>query len=352
MEPAKILLVQYEGKTCVKKQLSVYDEQLYLMLKKMSIHGIPAIYDVSVEEDRLIVVEEYLKYPTLADLLSEFSRFPDDQALDIVLQLCSIMRKLHKMTPPIIHRDIKPSNILLSPGGEVYLIDFDAAKIYDRSKTRDTVLMGTADFAAPEQFGFSQSDARTDIYGLGILLNVLVTGKTPQEEMHRGIFTKVIKKCTAIDPSKRFQTMGQLYAVLETLQVRIGKPTYENVGRIDKEISNADAKKLKTWLPPGFRTLNPLKMLLAVIGYGVILWLGMIQSVDVDTTAHILFNRICATLTLLTPVLIIGNYRGISDKLPMARSVYMTVHVIGSIIWSIIFMITLLVLCVAVDMIW
>lgn len=351
MNSENMTLVQHSDMTCVKKQLSVYDEELYLKLQQMSVPGIPQIYQVTKEDDRLIVIEEYIGYPTLADQLSEFSRLPDDQALDIALQICRILKRLHGAIPPIIHRDIKPSNVLLSPRGEVYLIDFDAAKTYDSSKNRDTVLMGTADYAAPEQFGFRQSDARTDIYGIGVLLNVLVTGCTPQERMHQGRFTKVISKCTAIDPSKRFRSVRQLYAVLEGLQRRVGKPEYVSTdhGRSKKRIFASDG--LRSWLPPGFRSLTPWKMVLACIGYGVILWLGLIQSVDVETTAHIIFNRLCATATLLMPVFMIGNYRGISEKLPISRSVFTVVHIIGSILWSIVFMIALLILCVVVDMI-
>ena len=347
----KFELMQHDNVACIKKRLSMYDEELYIMLQQMSVPGIPEIHEIYRDGSSLIVIEEYLPYPTLADQLSEFSRLPDDQTLDIVLQLCSIMQMLHKAQPPIIHRDIKPSNVLLSPEGTAYLIDFDAAKTYDDSKNRDTILMGTADYAAPEQFGFSQSNARTDIYAVGVLLNVLVTGKTPHEELHQGRFTKVIKKCTEINPVKRFRSMTQLHSVLEGLQIRIGKPQYDGITD-DICCKSCDTKRsFRSWLPPGFRTLSPWKMMLACIGYGVIIWLGMIQSVDAETTTHILFNRLCATVTLLMPILIIGNYRGIGDKLPLARSVFTVLHVIGSILWSVVFMLALLILCVLIDMI-
>lgn len=335
------------NKLYIKKQLSIYDEKLYFMLQKMAVPGIPAIHHILRDEEKLIVIEDYLNLPTLADILSEHSRFPLDQALDIALQLCRIMQVLHSASPAIIHRDLKPSNVLLAPDGQVFLIDFNAAKTYDSGKSRDTILMGTADYAAPEQFGFSQSDARTDIYGLGVLLNVMLTGSLPKDKLHDGIFTKVIAKCTAMDPSDRFSSMAQLYSVLEGLQRRIGKPEY---GMPRKPARQPQPRGLKSWLPPGFRTFKPWKMLLASIGYATILWLGLLQSVDVETTIHIIFNKLCATISLLLPIFFLGNYRGLSDKFPISNSYIPAIRILGGLIWSAIFAFALILLCVLLDM--
>ena len=85
--------------------------------------------------------------------------------------------------------------------GHLYLIDFDAAKTYNPNKTKDTVLMGTVDYAAPEQYGFLQSDQRTDIYSIGILMNKMLTGSLPSETLAAGRLGKIIQTCTALNNS-------------------------------------------------------------------------------------------------------------------------------------------------------
>lgn len=269
------------NKIYVKKQLSIYDEQLYFRLQKMSLPGIPHIQ-------------------------------------------------------------------LIIPDGSVFLIDFDAAKTYDSSKNCDTVLMGTADYAAPEQFGFRQSDARTDIYGLGVLLNVMLTGHLPKEAFHDGILTKVIIKCTAMDPSDRFISMNQLSGVLESLQRRVGAPEY---GLPRKPVRYHKPRGWKTWLPPGFRTMTPWKIILACIIYPSLLWIGLSQSVDVETTAHVLFNRICATVSLLIPIFFLGNYRGIADRFPISNSYIPVVRLLGVLLWSVLIIFALLIICVLLNLI-
>lgn len=83
-----------------------------------------------------------------------------------------------------VHRDIKPENIILR-GSQAVLIDFDAARLHKPEHEADTQILGTTGFAAPEQYGLSQSDIRTDIYSLGVLINVMLTGNTPQSVWQR-----------------------------------------------------------------------------------------------------------------------------------------------------------------------
>ena len=147
---------------------------------------------------------------------------------------------LHNASPSIIHRDIKPENIIIAPNNKVYLIDFNAAKRFNPDKNYDTVLMETVEYAAPEQFGFSPSDIQTDIYALGVLLNVMLTGCFPREKLYDGKLSTVILKCISIDPSKRFRS----------------------VTRLSDSLSHG---RVPFWfLPPGFRTRTPWKMITAV----------------------------------------------------------------------------------------
>ena len=102
---------------------------------------------------------------------------PDEQEIvRICVELCDVLAYLHGQPLPIIHRDIKPQNVIVRPNGSVALIDFDIARTFQAGHETDTVFFGTRTYAAPEQYGFAQTDARTDIYSLGVLLRYLLTG--------------------------------------------------------------------------------------------------------------------------------------------------------------------------------
>ena len=169
-ETKPILLVQDTDtrKMYVKKPVPAHNRELYNKLQVFSFSGIPQIHEFCETEEGLFLYEDYISGQTLQTVLDESFNLPEDAAVDIVCQLCDILSPLHRCDPPIIHRDIKPSNILLTPSDHVILIDFDASREFDAGKPEDTVLLGTREYAAPEQYGFGQSDARSDIYALGV----------------------------------------------------------------------------------------------------------------------------------------------------------------------------------------
>ena len=128
-------------------------------LKDNPIKNTPRIYEVIEDSNQLIVLEEYISGTTLQQILDEQKVLKEEQVENIIRQLCSILLELHKAHPPIIHRDIKPSNIIISPDGVVKLIDMNAAKWNRNHSGRDTALIGTVGYAAPEQYGFASSCA-------------------------------------------------------------------------------------------------------------------------------------------------------------------------------------------------
>jgi len=152
------------------------------MLAKLSHPGLTAVTDFFPEEDDLYLVMEYVPGQTLGGLLENTpsGRLPQGQVLNIVRQLCDVLEYLHGQSPPVIFRDLKPSNVMLTPEGQVKLIDFGIARLFKPAQSQDTVTLGTPGYAAPEQWGTGgQSDTRSDVYGLGVLLLRLVTGYDP-----------------------------------------------------------------------------------------------------------------------------------------------------------------------------
>ncbi len=201
----------------VKKILKEYDVSVYRYLKDNPVSHMPRLIGVFEGDNYLIIIEEYIKGKTLLEIL-DAEVFEVTRAISLVRQVVCILKELHTMDTPIIHRDIKPSNIILTDDKEVYLLDINVAKWYDKDKTEDTKLLGTLHYAAPEQFGygFNASSEKADIYAVGVLLNVLITGKLPKEEKAEGIVWKVIEKCISLDADDRY-TDDELLGALESI---------------------------------------------------------------------------------------------------------------------------------------
>ncbi len=192
------------GKRYIKKLLKIYDRSVYEYLMDNPVAHMPRIISLYESDNCMIVIEEYIEGQTVAKLLEQ-GPLDKPLAVHIIKSVCTILNDLHTLYTPIIHRDIKPSNIIVSNDG-VYLLDMNVAKWYDPSKTDDTRHMGTENYAAPEQvgYGLSGSSAKSDIYAVGILLNVMLTGKYPKEEKAAGDMWSVIERCISLDAANRY----------------------------------------------------------------------------------------------------------------------------------------------------
>ena len=168
--------------------------------------NLPLIYDVIPTEDGQIVLEEYIDGLTVAQVL-ETGLYHPRGAKKVLTGVCAGLTVLHERG--IVHRDVKPENVIIGPGGRVVLLDFNAARQVSPAR-KDTQIMGTVGYASPEQLGLSQSDARTDIYAAGILLNVMLTGKHPTEAYATGRAGRIIRKCTALNPDDRYDSAKNL----------------------------------------------------------------------------------------------------------------------------------------------
>lgn len=184
--------------------------EVYRRLLPVLCPHLPQIMEAAEQDGQTAVLEEYVQGDTLAELLMG-ARLTEREARQVTMQLCQALHVLHSMGA--VHRDVKPENVILR-GSDTVLIDFDAARIYKDASESDTQVLGTTGFAAPEQYGIFQSDERTDIFSLGVLLNIMLTGKHPSREMAAGKMGRIVRKCTMTAPEQRYQSARALMEVL------------------------------------------------------------------------------------------------------------------------------------------
>ena len=187
---------------CVIKQRSITSSELYYKLKETKNKYVPQIYRIMEFEGTLFIVEEYIDGRTLADILQYENQINENLTVEILNQICDCLKILHAQN--IIHRDIKPSNIMLTKNREVKLIDFSIARISKNGVDSDTERLGTRGYAPPEQYGFQQTDARSDIYSLGITIKRIL-GKD-----YHGFLSDIISHCTNLDPAGRYDSVSEL----------------------------------------------------------------------------------------------------------------------------------------------
>lgn len=208
-----------QGIIYVKKFLRIYDKSVYQYLKEHPVAHMPRIVELYEGDNGLIVIEEYIHGLTLEELLKDKLILPK-HAVYIAKRICEVLDSLHHLPTPIVHRDVKPSNIIISVDAETYLLDMNVAKWYKPDQSEDTRYLGTENYAAPEQvgYGLSGSCEKSDIYAVGMLLNVMLTGTFPKEKKASGKIWDVIERCIRLDADQRF-TAREVIEALEALDV-------------------------------------------------------------------------------------------------------------------------------------
>ena len=315
-EPHKIYLVQHQdtGKFFVKKILDVYSIDVYKYLKENPIVGIPQVIDYFEDNGTLTVIEASAPGTTLKEII-ESGKLSSEQIGHYMINLCDILEKLHSHNPPLIHRDIKPSNIIITHYDNVMLLDFNAAKYRssDQDRSSDTVLLGTQGYAAPEQYGFGESSPQTDIYSLCIILKE--ASESLAINTHK--FDSIISKCTQMDPARRFHSV-------EELKVALMKALGNDLS------SEAEQVSLTSVLPPGFRTMTPGKMIVAIPVYIMVFWLCLSLEVKNTFGPALWLERIFLLLIMLGDILIGYNYLGIQKIFPPCRNSNKFIRAIGA----------------------
>ena len=202
-------------------------------LKRLKHPYLPSIVDVIEDDVTFIIVMDYVEGRSLDKILEEHGVQQESVVVEWAKQLCDVLGYLHSRTPAIIYRDMKPANVMLKPDGTVTLIDFGTAKNYEINYG-ETTGIGTIGYAAPEQYigsGLGRTDARTDIYCLGMTLYHLLTGQDPcrnlisdtsiravNPALSRGL-DSIIRKCTAHQPEDRYQSCEELMYDLENYEI-------------------------------------------------------------------------------------------------------------------------------------
>ena len=348
------------GQIYVEKVLTQYDKSIYDWLQQSKLPYVPQIYECMEEDGTLYLIEEYIQGITLETYIEQFGCLDLDAAGRVIEYLCRTLEKLHSHIPPIVHRDIKPTNVMLQGDFKkgqgivsVYLIDFNTARVFDAERNRDTELIGTRGFAAPEQYGFLQSDARTDIYGLGVLLNYMLCGKLIRDGIYEDYpeVSQIIRKATQIDPEKRYQTAEEMLQALHQIPPSGAEDKTEyghqntamypeeqvdmylhneniNSGFSDDAVTEKHKEKCRpSWtrfLPPGFREGKVLNMVVAAIYY--IFWIYFCLTVEVKEHGEPLsgtwlyVNRFVYFMMFIITPFFWNNYLDVWNYFPLVRS--------------------------------
>lgn len=185
------------------------------ILRNLHHEGIPDFCSSYRNDSMFIIVRSYIEGVPLSDYASE-KDLSQEEIIRLCIKLADVLIYLHTQTPPVIHRDIKPENIIVTDNEGVDLIDFDIARNFKINEETDTVFFGTKGYAPPEQYGFAQTDCRSDIYSFGVLLRFLLTDSLRENNKIRLYkpLKKIIAKCTAFSPENRFTDMNQVKKAL------------------------------------------------------------------------------------------------------------------------------------------
>lgn len=278
------------GKIYVKKYIDRQLIAVYEKLKTIEDCHLEKIYDCAADEKMGIVILEYISGRTLQEYMEEKGKVSEQEAGNIIEELLKVLKKVHGVG--IVHRDINPNNIMLSNDGVLKLIDFNIARQKKAEQSKDTTILGTVGYAAPEQFGFTQTDERTDIYAVGILWNVLLTGCLPTDEKYAVSPVKeLIQRCTEID----------------------GRLRFENAEELLKAMKKKENFRIFSWLP-GFRTGMVWKKVVATIGYTLMILYSVISIKECAGSLQTCVLEIIAVLLYIWSATLVAANIGKWDR--------------------------------------
>lgn len=221
-EKSRVTLVSLEdgGEFAVLKEYKNKDLlPLYERLRSVRSDYFPGIYQLQERGDEVVLLEEYLAGETLQDKLESDKCFSQEEITGYIRAICEALQGLHNATPAIVYRDLKPENIIITRDNRLKIVDFDAAREHKQKQNRDTVILGTKEYASPEQYGFMQTDIRTDIYSLGIIFAELLEQGNVTAAYQKGA-GKIIQKATMFAPDDRYSHVDEIISDLNKIEKR------------------------------------------------------------------------------------------------------------------------------------
>ncbi|MCM1184479.1 MAG: protein kinase [Roseburia sp.] len=194
------------------------EERMLVRLQELNIPA-PRLLKRIDAGDKIFLVREYVEGQTLEEYCHSREAWSEWETIEIGMAVCEQLEQLQSVSPPIVHRDIKPQNIVITPDRQVRLIDFDTARVYEEGKAQDTYFFGTEQTASPEQYGFEQTDGRTDLYGLGKTLLYLTCGSYDNAALEKAHcsegFKQVIRKSVSLLKDQRYRSAAEMYRQLD-----------------------------------------------------------------------------------------------------------------------------------------
>ena len=186
----------------ILKERDLMTAEIYKRLQEIKSPYLPEIYHAVEYDGKFFIVEEFIQGRTLYEILIHNNGLDEKNSVEILKQICNALKILHAQK--IIHRDIKLSNIMVTKNNSVKLIDFGIARIVKVNCENDTNFLGTRGYAPPEQYGFGQTDTRSDIFSLGITIQKLLG------ENYDGYLKNILTKCTQLNPANRYQSVEEI----------------------------------------------------------------------------------------------------------------------------------------------
>lgn len=209
------------------------------IMEKMAdrkLSGVPKAYRIFEENGEVYLVREYIEGMSLAQMVLQKGGISEAEICRISRKICQTAEQFQNPDEPMIHRDIKPENIVVTPGSEVVFIDFGTMRSYKKDGSRDTFVVGTRGTAAPEQYGYTQTDQRTDVYAIGQTMLYMVSESYEMNQLSECAVSrrmkKIIEKACSFEPDKRYGDAAQLRRAVEKCQANNRKKVYKKAGAV------------------------------------------------------------------------------------------------------------------------
>lgn len=302
------------GELVVKKTMHKSSFEVYSKLKEIQHKNIVNVLECFEDGEHCIAVEEYINGKRIDDYCAG-KAISEEECIRLGINICDGLEAIHQKG--IVHRDIQPKNIIISNEGTLKLIDFDISRINNINKQKDTELLGTAGYAAPEQYGFSQTSNRSDIYSVGAVLLEIFQKKEIAVSQK---INKIITKCMELDPQNRYSSVVELK---ENLEECIEIKTIEQ-GKIERQTKKEEKKLPPITLKyiistiPGFRRKKILHVIFAVFWYVVFLW--SFGAVAFEYKHISIYNRIIGAIlsemSFIIPYMYLMNIAHIAERVP------------------------------------